>query len=313
MASSKQFPRTMTNMRYSLKYFSPLVLVLAYVAQAQVDTGSISGTVKDKSGAVVQDASITVNNPSSGSSVAATSNKDGLYTVVNLKAGIYNVSVSAPGFQKITKAGIDVRLQDRIAIDFSLQLGETTTSVQVTTAGPLLESETSSLGHVVEEKEIQNLPLNGRDYIQLAILGTGTSPSQRSNERNSFIANGQREIQNSYYLDGIDNKNKIVGFDSSDAESVEPIVDAIQEFKVQTGTFSAEFGQSAGGVVNASIRSGTDRFHGSIFEYLRNSYLDAAPYFQPALTAKPQFIQNQYGATLGGPIIKNRTFFFFAW
>jgi hypothetical protein len=305
--------RLTTIMRFSLRYLALLILGLAIVAKAQVDTGTISGTVKDSSGAVVQDASITVTNPSSGTSFKASSNNEGLYTIVNLKAGIYNVSAIAPGFQQITRVDIDVRLQDRIAIDFSLQLGEASTSVQVTAAEPILDTETSSIGHVVEEKEIQTLPLNGRNYIQLAILGTGTSPSQRSNERNSFVANGQREIQNSYYLDGIDNKNKIVGFDSSDAESVEPIVDAIQEFKVQTGSFSAEFGQSAGGVVNTSIRSGSDHFHGTLFEYLRNSYLDADPYFQPALTAKPQFIQNQYGATIGGPIIKNRTFFFFAW
>ena len=206
-----------------------------------------------------------------------------------------------------------MRLQDRLAINFDLQVGQTSTSIQVQGSAPALETETSSLGQVVEGKAVESLPLNGRNYIQLAILGAGTSPSQRSNERNSFVANGQREIQNSYVLDGIDNKNKIVGFDSSDAESIEPIVDAIQEFKVQTATFSAEFGQSAGGVVNASIRSGTDHIHGSLFEYLRNSWLDASPFFQPALTAKPQFIQNQYGATIGGPIVKNRTFLFFAW
>src|SRR3981081_2283971 len=132
-------------------------------------------------------------------------------------------------------------------------------------------------------------------------MSAGTTPSQRSNERNSFSANGQREIQNSYVLDGIDNKNKIVGFDSSSAQSIEPVIDAIQEFKVQTGNYSAEFGQSAGGIVNASIRSGTNKFHGTVWEYLRNSYLDPSPFFQPALTAKPQFIQNQYGATVGGP------------
>ncbi len=295
------------------KYLAVIVLAFASIAYSQVDTGSISGTVKDQSGAVVQNAVVTVSSPSNGSSVSTTSNKDGIYTVVNLKSGAYDVSVSTPGFQTITKTDINVRIQDRLAVDFDLKLGQTATSVQVQDSAPILETETSSLGHVVEANEIQSLPLNGRNYIQLAILGTGTSPSQRSNERNSFIANGQREIQNSYVLDGIDNKNKIVGFDSSPAQSIEPVVDAIQEFKVQTGTFSAEFGQSAGGVVNASIRSGTDHFHGSLFEYIRNSYLDASPYFQPALTAKPQFIQNQYGATLGGPIIKNRTFFFFAW
>ena len=300
-------------MRKLLKHFAFLVTGFAVVAYAQVDTGSISGTVKDSGGSVIVDATVTITNPSSGASVTTKTNQDGFYTVVDLRPGTYNVATTAPGFQAITKTGIDLRLQDRLAINFDLQVGQALTSIQVQAAAPALETETSSLGQVVESHAIEGLPLNGRNYIQLAILGAGTTPSQRSNERNSFVANGQREIQNSYVLDGIDNKNKIVGFDSSDAESVEPIVDAIQEFKVQTATFSAEFGQSAGGVVNASIRSGTDQIHGSVFEYLRNSWLDASPFFQPALTAKPQFIQNQYGATVGGPIVKNRTFLFFAW
>jgi Carboxypeptidase regulatory-like domain/TonB dependent receptor len=300
-------------MRKLFKHFAILVSFFALSAYAQVDTGTISGTVKDAGGAVIVDATVTITNPSSGSSVTAKTNHDGFYTAVDLRPGTYNVETAAPGFQAITKTGIDLRLQDRLAINFDLQIGQATTSIQVEASAPALETETSSLGQVVESNAIETLPLNGRNYIQLAILGAGTTPSQRSNERNSFVANGQREIQNSYVLDGIDNKNKIVGFDSSDAESVEPNVDALQEFKVQTATFSAEFGQSAGGVVNATIRSGTDHIHGTVFEYLRNSWLDASPFFQPALTAKPQFIQNQYGATIGGPIIKNRTFLFFAW
>jgi Carboxypeptidase regulatory-like domain len=125
-------------MRSSLNYFSFIILLLATIAHAQVDTGSISGAVKDASGAIVQDASITVVNPSSGSTVTANTNKEGLYTVVNLRAGNYNVSATAPGFQTITKSGIDVRLQDRIAVDFELQIGETSTSVEVQTTGPLL-------------------------------------------------------------------------------------------------------------------------------------------------------------------------------
>lgn len=296
-----------------LKYFIFFILGLGSIAYAQVDTGTISGTVKDPTGAVVPNALVTVTSPSTGSSFTAYTNKDGLYTVVDLKPGSYDVSVRTPGFDTSITTGIALRIQDRRAVDFTLVVGHRATSIEVRDTAPLLETQTSSLGHVVERKEVQSLPLNGRNYIQLAVLGAGTSPSQRSNERNSFVSNGQREIQNSYLIDGVDNKNKIVGFDSSDAESIEPIIDAIQEFKVQTGTFSAEFGQAAGGVVNVSIRSGTDLLHGSVFEYLRNSYLDAKPYFQPALTAKPQFIQNQYGATVGGPIIKNRTFLFFAW
>jgi hypothetical protein len=300
-------------MRIFVRLFASLAVLYALTLHAQVDTGSISGTVRDPAGAVITNATVTVTNNGNGYSATVTTNRDGLYTIVDLRPGNYQVAATAPGFQKLTRTGIDLRLQDRLPINFDLAVGQTATSVEVQSTAPALETETSSLGQVIEDKAIQTLPLNGRNYIQLAILGAGTSPTQRSNERNSFVANGQREIQNSYVLDGIDNKNKIVGFDSSDAQSIEPVLDAIQEFKVQTATFSAEFGQSAGGVVNVSIRSGSDRFHGSAFEYLRNSWLDADPYFQPALTAKPQFIQNQYGATIGGPILRNRTFFFFAW
>ncbi|MGC2403602.1 MAG: carboxypeptidase regulatory-like domain-containing protein [Acidobacteriaceae bacterium] len=300
-------------MRVFTRSFAFFAILHALSLHAQVDTGSISGTVHDPAGSIIMNATITVTNTADGFVSTVNSNHGGLYTAVDLRPGNYSVTAAAPGFQSITRTGIDLRLQDRLAINFDLAIGQTATLVEVQSNATALETETTSLGQVIENKAIQTLPLNGRNYIQLAILGAGTSPSQRSNERNSFIANGQREIQNSYVLDGIDNKNKIVGFDSSDAQSIEPIIDAIQEFKVQTATFSAEFGQSAGGVVNVSIRSGTDHFHGSAFEYLRNSWLDADPYFQPALTAKPQFIQNQYGATVGGPLLRNHTFFFFAW
>ena len=280
---------------------------------AQVDTGSITGIVQDATGAVIQNAIVKVENAGTGTTISLVTNRDGLYSAPARKAGIYRVSASAPGFSPVTKSGIEVRVQDRVALDFQLQVGETSNSVSVESSVSALETETSSLGHVVEEKTIKNLPLNGRNYIQLATLAAGTSPAQNSNERNTFIANGERSIQNSYLLDGIDNKNKIVGFDNSSAQSIEPVLDSVQEFKVQTSTFSAEFGQSAGAVVNVTTKSGTNQFHGSAFEFLRNSFFDASPYFQPANTSNPQFIQNQFGATLGGPIIKDRTFFFFGW
>lgn len=143
-------------------------------------------------------------------------------------------------------------------------------------------------------------------------LGAGTSPSRRGPERDTFVSNGARPIQNSYLLDGIENKNKIVGFDSSSAQVIQPVLDGIQEFKVQTNTFSAEFGQSAGAVVNVTMKSGTNQFHGSAFELLRNSAMDAKPYFQPT-PVRPQFIQNMYGATFGGPIRRDKTFAFFSW
>jgi Carboxypeptidase regulatory-like domain len=235
-------------MRTFVRFFALLAALSSLSLHAQVDTGTISGAVRDPSGAVITDATITVTNTADGYVSTATTNHDGLYTVVDLRPGNYRVSAAAAGFQSVTRAGIDLRLQDRLAVNFDLAVGQTATQIEVQSEGTALETETTSIGQVIEQTAIQSLPLNGRNYIQLAILGAGTTPSQRSNERNSFVANGQREIQNSYVLDGIDNKNKIVGFDSSDAQSIEPIIDAIQEFKVQTATFSAEFGQSAGGV-----------------------------------------------------------------
>ena len=294
--------------------FTVLVLFLltATLVWGQVDTGAISGTVRDSTGAVVQDAVVKVEDTATGYTVSVHSNAVGFFSTPGLRPGTYQVSAAATGFQTVVKTGIEVRVQDRLAIDFDLQPGQISTEVTVAAQAPALDSGTSSLGQVVEETEIKNLPLNGRNYVQLATLGAGTSPSRRSTERNTFVANGERPIQNSYLLDGIDNKNKIVGFDSSSAQSIEPVIDAVQEFKVQTSTFSAEFGQAAGAVVNVSIKSGSNQLHGSLFEFLRNSYFDAEPYFQPA-GQTPQFIQNQYGATIGGPIVKDKTFFFFAW
>ena len=282
-------------------------------AWSQVDTGSISGTVKDSSGAVIGSASVAVTNTATALSVTAQTNPNGFYSVQDLRPGIYDVAVTVPGFDKVNKTGIEVRVQDRLAVDFQMTVGQTSTEISVESQAPVLDSETSSIGQVVDQQQIVGLPLNGRNYIQLATLAAGTSPSQRSTERNTFVSNGARPIQNSYLLDGIDNKNKIVGFDSSSAQSIEVNVDALQEFKVQTSNFSAEFGQSAGAVVNVSIKSGTNGIHGSLFEFARNNFFDAQPYFQPAGGATPKFIQNQFGATVGGPIIKDRTFFFFGW
>jgi hypothetical protein len=294
-----------------------VVIVLSFLFRgfvlAQVDTGSIEGSVVDPTGGFVASAAVKLVDTRTGQVVATRANGEGFFALPNLKPSRYSLSATAPGFQTVTRTGITVRLQDRISVDFRLEVGESTTVITVDAPPPPLESETSSVGAVVGEREIQALPLNGRNYLQLATLGGGTSPSQRTQERNTFVANGARPIQNSYLLDGIDNKNKIMGFDAATAQSVEPVIDAISEFKVHTSNFSAEFGQSAGAVVNATIKSGTNNLHGSLFEFLRNSYFDAQPYFQPPGGAAPALIQNQFGATLGGPVIKNRTFFFSAW
>jgi hypothetical protein len=287
-------------------------LVAAQIMIAQVDSGAISGTVKDSSGGVIASATVKITQTDTGIIYRLLTNGDGFYSAPSLQVNRYDISVSAVGFDTETRKGIEVRVQDRLSVDFTLSPGQTTTVMTVEGSAPVIQTGDSSMGQVVEEEAMENLPLNGRNYIQLATLGVGTSPSRRSTERDTFIANGAREIQNTYLLDGIDNKNKIVGIDSAAAQAIEPVIDGVEEFKVQTSTFSAEFGQAAGAVVNVTLKSGTNGFHSSLWEYLRNSFFDAKPYFQ-VQGQKPGYNLNQFGATLGGPVIKNRTFFFASW
>ena len=290
-----------------------LFALATLIALPQTDTGSISGVVTDSTGAVVPAALVTITQTETNVRVSLVTNGSGFFSAQALRPGHYDVEASKNGFQSQRRTATELRVQDRLEINFNLALGSTTTEVTVTGQAQLLESETSSLGQVVESKTINDLPLNGRSFIQLATLTAGTLPSTRTAERDNFISNGARAVQNSYLLDGIDNKNRIMGFAGGPAEVIEPVIDGIEEFKVQTSTFSAEFGQAAGGVVNVTMRSGTNQFHGNLFEFLRNSDPDAKPYFQPAGVGKPIYEQNQFGATFGGPIVRNRTFFFASW
>ncbi len=289
-----------------------IALLGAGAAFAQVDTGTVSGVITDRSGAVVPGAKITILQEETNFQLGLETNESGFYSAPALRPGRYVISAGKEGFRPQKSRPLELRVQDRVEVNFTLEVGALSSEVTVSSVAPLLESETSSLGQVVEEKTITDLPLNGRNFIELATLGAGTLPSRRSADRDSFISNGARSVQNSYLLDGIDNKNRIMGFDKSSAQIIQPSIDSIQEFKVQTATFSAEFGQAAGGVVNVTLKSGTNGLHGGVFEFLRNSDLDATPYFQPT-GGKPLFIQNQFGATIGGPIVKDRTFYFGSW
>ncbi len=297
------------------RFASVLLFLVAFTGllTAQVDTGSISGLVTDKTGAVVIGAGVVITQDDTGTRRAVTTNESGFFSATALRPGRYAVLVTKEGFRSARSTALEVRVQDRIEQNFELQIGVAIAEITVASAAPLLETDTSSLGQVIEEKSIRELPLNGRNFIQLATLGAGTLPSTRTVERDNFVSNGARPIQNSYLLDGVENKNRIMGFDKTSAQIIQPIIDSIQEFKVQTSTFSAEFGQAAGGVVNVTLKFGTNALHGSLFEFLRNSRLDATPYFQPAIGGKPQFIQNQFGATVGGPVIHDRAFFFGSW
>ncbi len=208
-------------------------------------------------------------------------------------------------------------------LDFTLEVGSVTETVEVTAAAPLLESSNASIGQVIETQAIADLPLNGRNYLDLAKLAIGvTEPSgigssgttgDRAKNGGAFIANGTRSDQNNFLLDGIDNNSKIPDLSNNTNVVIQPSVDALGEFKVETNTYSPEYGHSAGAVLNATTKSGTNRIHGSAFEFLRNDIVDAKNFFVAQGSPKQELRQSQYGTTLGGPILKNKMFIFGSW
>ncbi len=277
-------------------------------AMAQVDTGSILGTVRDKTDAVVPGASVSVRESTTNALISLIADGAGNYVATPLRIGTYSVSVELTGFKRQTREGIVLRVQDRLRIDFELEPGDISELVVVTGDAPLVQSETSSLGEVVDARQIVGLPLNGRNYIDLATLTTGvirTAEGSNGNVNATFVVNGTRGGQNNYLLDGIDNNSN----DGGEAV-LYTNVDAIEEFKVQTSNYSAEFGRSGGAVVNASLKSGANSVSGSVFYFMRDESLDARGYFEDPDSEKAPFDFKQFGATLGGPIQKDKTFFF---
>ncbi len=284
-------------------------------AYAQVDEGSITGTVQDTSGAVVPNALVELLNTDQGISVETKSNATGGYTFSPVKVGHYTITVTAQGFSKTTQKNVTVTVGTPLTVNIQLKLGAATETVEVNTAPPLLQTEEASVGQVIGEQEVNNLPLNGRNFTFLAQLGAGMQTPQADTRGNAasgaFSANGLRPAQNNYLLDGIDNNSNAVDFLNGTNFVILPPVDAIQEFKVQTADFSAELGRSAGAVLNATIKSGTNSLHGAAWEFFRNDKLDSADYFENNNNQKKgELRQNQFGGSAGGPIIKNKAFFF---
>ncbi len=291
-----------------------LMLVFCLVARtgrAQVDMGSVSGVIHDPSGAAIANARVKLTNEDTRITAQSTSGPEGRYTFSPIKIGHYSIAVSAPGFRTVEQKSVTVDVQQKVEVNIELTVGEATETVEVNTAPPLLQTLDASVGQVVEEQSIENLPLNGRNFTFLAQLSAGVTQGQQDGRglgaSGSFAANGLRPAQNNYLLDGIDNNSNLVDFLNGTAYSVKPPVDAIQEFKVQTNNYSAELGRSAGAVLNATVKSGTNEFHGALWEFLRNDKLDAGNYFE---VQKGKFRQNQFGGTFGGPIRRDKTFFF---
>src|SRR5580700_1006353 len=297
--------------------FALVLLGLAWPLEVcgQVDTGAISGTVKDASGGVMPGVTVTLTNEDSGQSLSTTSGSAGQYTFSPVKIGHYSVSAETSGFQKVRQKNVTVDVQQKVVVDFTLPVGQPSETVIVDAAPPALQTQEASVGQVVEARSVNDLPLNGRNFTFLAQLAAGVTQDQEDTRglgaSGSFSANGERPAQNNYLLDGIDNNSNLVDFLNGTAYAVRPPVDAIEEFKIQTDNYSAEFGRSAGAILNATLKSGTNQFHGNAWEFLRNDDLDAANFFENSGgIPKGEYRQNQFGATIGGPIKKEKTFFF---
>jgi len=277
---------------------------------SQVETGRIIGTVTDVTGAVVPDAEVTIVAVATNRHHTFVTNNGGRYSSGPLQVGEYRVEVQMSGFKRLVREGISLEVQETAVLNLQLELGQLTEQVTVTAAQDLIRTTDASQGQVIDERRVQDLPLNGRDYIQLGLLSEGAMEPASGARVEGFSVGGQRTFSNNYTLDGFDNNNNEISASGDQGEAVKPSVDAIQEFKVQTNAYSAEFGKAAGGVINVTLKSGTNRFHGTVFEFLRNEELDARNFFDRADV--PPFKRNDYGFSVGGPIIKNRAFFFFS-
>ncbi|MBB5057934.1 hypothetical protein HDF16_002640 [Granulicella aggregans] len=309
--NAQGFPRTL---KHSFAIFT---LLLAGVTSAfgQLTTADIIGTTTDGSGAVIPNANVVLLNLATHEQRTATTSQSGDFTFTLLPTGHYSVTVTAPGFKASVTKDLAVEAGDRARADAHLELGAGSETVEVTAATPLLQAENATVSSTVTAKAVQDLPLNGRNFVQLVQLvpganegpGNGLTSGGRPDDRRStsgFSVNGQDDTLNNYVIDGIDDNERVIG-----TIGVKPNVEGIQEITVQTNSYAAEAGRTAGGVVNLVTRSGSNQFHGTAYEYFRNDIFDGRNVLQTT-GSKPELRQNQYGASIGGPIFHDRTFFY---
>jgi Carboxypeptidase regulatory-like domain/TonB dependent receptor len=307
----------MSRLKRAMGPLFAVLLTCALPIMAQVERGTISGTVRDPSGATVADANVVVTNSGTGVAENTKTNQNGEYVTPNLIPGIYSIKVSAAGFSTLDRAGVELHVNERVTADLTLTVGEVNQQIEVQASAPLLESESSTVDNVITRREVAELPLNGRSIYQLAYLNAGVTaaiPTQNANNTSipdnaraeqGLSVNGQRQSNNTFILDGVYNNQINQGL-----SAILPPLEAVQEFVVETSNFMPEIGRG-GGVVNVTLKSGTNGVHGNAFEFLRNSALDARNFFDYTSPRRlPNFVQNQFGGSVGGPIVKNHTFFF---
>jgi hypothetical protein len=290
--------------------------------QAQVDTGTVLGTVSDLSGAAIANARVTIQDEKTGLVQQQAVQSNGDYSFGALKVGLYTVTASAPGFEPKALQHLVVNIQQQLLINIKLQPGKVTSTVTVTAGNEVLQTQDPSVGQIVDEYMINNLPLNGRNYTLLAQLAPGTTTTTYDYghgelQSGTFTANGVTTTYNNYLLDGITNNNMTADFGNGNSYTLLPPPDGLAEFKVETGDYSAEYGRSGGAVINAVTKSGQNTFFGDVWEYNRNAYFDANDYFlNRARQPRPKFNRNQFGFSLGGPVMlphfngHDRIFFF---
>ena len=293
-----------------------LVLALAFAATlaAQQGRGSIQGTVKDSSGAIVSGARVTITNIDTNTTFTAQTSDEGYYSAPSLAVGNYSVNVEHTGFKRAVRTGITLQVDQRAQVDVVLELGAVAESVVVEAEAPLVDTGSASIGKVVENRRVVELPLNGRNALALTLLtpsvksnagSTNSGFGDRGIQLSSISINGGPNAMNGQLLDGGNNIQSYIG-----EVAINPGVDSVEEFKVQSGAMSAEFGFTGGGVINMVTKSGSNSFRGTLYEFFRNDKLDARNTFA---ATRPPFRYNQYGVSAGGPIIRNRTFFFGNW
>ena len=291
-----------------------LSALFASRASAQFDTASVVGTVRDSSGAVVPDATVTLTNTATGVSSVKISNGEGNYEFFTVRPGIYLVTAEKSGFALALVENVEVQVAARMRVDLQMAIGQLTEKVVVTAASPLIETDTSQRGQVIGGAQMQALPLNGREYSSLALLTTGVRQSALNRSTNgtpregAFNVNGLRSVFNNFLIDGVDNNAYGTSNQGFSNQVMQPPPDAVGEFKVVTNNMSAEYGRAAGATVNVSFKSGTNALQGSAWEFLRDDSMNSVGFFKPP-TGKPAINRNQFGGVLGGPIVRNKAFF----
>jgi Carboxypeptidase regulatory-like domain/TonB-dependent Receptor Plug Domain len=289
------------------------LMLFAARCPAQTDQGAITGIVQDTSGAVIPNAQITVTDVDTGLVLQSKTNSGGVFVFSPLKIGNYTVAATAPGFEKVAHENLHLDIQQHLNLNFTLTPGSVSQTVNVTSAAPLLQTQDAAVGQVISTRAINDTPLNGRNWVYIAQLTAGVAPpfgNTRGSGSGDFVANGQRAEQNNFILDGVDNNTNLVDFLNGSSYIMRPPPDALSEFSLQTSNFSAEFGHSAGAVLQANIKSGTNQIHGDVWEYFRNTNLDAINWNAGPDAVTPPYHENQFGGTLGFPIWRNRLFYF---